>query len=365
MQSNRLHPDVIKIAFIAAAALMVAAAAVIGVLVYATATASASAGLDISDDLRVLTTSGTDDPMVRLSLPETRTVMQSFAFDPDAEFMYVSQVTGSGSSSRRSRHLIEGDLTVSKIRMSDGELVSSMWLQGFGHGQSIGVEARPDGDYLWTETDSVLREDGRGWGRRIARVRWVDGATIQASSDAVERFECPDGALATSHCSPALDVTSNRIAIRYMDARQRWRAALYRLSDYAASGPQAMPVADVVLPDGWGRIPGTDGTRGEGTAPAFQGFATSGDKIYLLHGSQALADSAMNAQVTMLDWQTGELEFVPLNSVFEVSKGFAYRQPQGIAVLHSGGSSRICVGFASRRLSHGEPRVASFAYMVP
>ncbi len=65
-----------------------------------------------------------------------------------------------------------GDVWVTKTDFSGNQL-GSMALHNFGHGVSIAVEPYNGAVYLWTE----WRTSGSGFGTRVGRFRFVNGAT--------------------------------------------------------------------------------------------------------------------------------------------------------------------------------------------
>jgi hypothetical protein len=96
-----------------------------------------------------------------------QTVMQSFTFDNVNRRLFAAQVTNGSASADR------GDLCVSQLSFA-GELLGHMFLTGFGHGVSIGVEPVGSTSYLWTEVDSVsARAPSCAASRSFPAPRWI------------------------------------------------------------------------------------------------------------------------------------------------------------------------------------------------
>jgi hypothetical protein len=77
-----------------------------------------------------------------------QTVMQSFTFDNVNRRLFAAQLRNGASSDAN------GDVCVTQLDFA-GTQLGQMFLNGFGHGVSIGVEPVGSTSFLWTEVDSV------------------------------------------------------------------------------------------------------------------------------------------------------------------------------------------------------------------
>ncbi|MEU6589194.1 Teichoic acid biosynthesis protein C (Precursor) [Streptomyces sp. NPDC046881] len=245
------------------------------------------------------------------------TVLQSFAFDEVHHHLYVLQLTPGGRTA--------GDLCLNRLDLT-GRRLGHMYLKGFGHGVSMGVQHGADGTvWIWTETDAV-----DGYGRGVTRFRFAAGAT-RTTRDVKVRH--PVEGSRTNQ--PALCPATGRIAVRYRlgnTPRYRvWDLAAFTARDYAS------PLAD---------LPQT-GAHPDPRVP-FQGFALHGDHLYQLAGSAY--DPRTNppaghgdTYVSCLDIRTGELL---ARRRTEAAYSLDHREPEGLAVRTTG-TPRLYLGFAS------------------
>jgi hypothetical protein len=267
-------------------------------------------------------------------------VLQSFAFDNVNRHIYAIQLRS--GSPRES-----GDLCITKLDLS-GRRLGHMYLRGFGHGEQIGLEPAGTGaaPYLWTEYRAR-----NGWGTRLARFRFANGATITSGSARISDRTPPLTGL--SDPRPALDPWNNRLVVRFRRGG-RLRAVVYDLDD-AVRGrlSSRYRLTEVGLPN-----------PSASTQPA-QGFALFGQYMYLFHGTAyGVGDSRAptgNAHLTCVDLNTGRVVERRLTKAFA---GLSYREPEGMAIqLVSPGSpaaqARLCFGFASGAAG---ARKASIAY---
>ncbi|GAA2088355.1 teichoic acid biosynthesis protein C [Actinomadura alba] len=267
-------------------------------------------------------------------------VLQSFGFDDVDRHIYTVQLR-SGSPARN------GDLCVTRLDPT-GRRVGCMNLRGFGHGEQIGVESAGRGaaPYLWTEYRS-----SDGWGTRIARFRFVNGATIGSGHSGITDRTPRIAGLGSPR--PAIDPWHDRLVVRYRKDG-RLRAAVFDL-DQAVRGRTdgRHRLADVRLPDP------------DPAAQPAQGFALFGQYMYLFHGTpygHAGSKAPVgNARITCVDLNSGRVVERELTRAFQ---GLTYREPEGMAiqVISPSGRSpqaRLCFGFASGPVG---ARRASIAY---
>ncbi|MGD1217461.1 Teichoic acid biosynthesis protein C (Precursor) [Streptomyces krungchingensis] len=245
------------------------------------------------------------------------TILQSFAFDEVNGHLYVLQVTEGGGEA--------GDLCLTRLDR-DGDRLGHMYLPGFGHGVSMGVQNASDGTvWIWTEADAV-----HGYGQGVTRFRFVDGATRTRAQVHVRR-PVPG----STHNQPAVCMATRRIAVRHrVDGVPRYR--VWDLDAFVA-GDDTTHLAD---------FPQT-GAHPDPAVP-FQGYALHGDHLYQLAGA-AYDDIANppsghgNTYVSRLDVRTGALV---QRARTEAGYSLDHREPEGLAVRHADGL-RLCIGLAS------------------
>ncbi|QNP73285.1 Tat pathway signal sequence domain protein [Streptomyces roseirectus] len=301
----------------------------------------ASAAVPATPRLDLTATTG---PWLReITLSETR-VPQSFAFDNTNKRLYTAQLTQGGrilagesaavSGADRSRN---GDLCVTRLDWR-GTVTGRMYLKGFGHGVSIGAEPVGTSTYLWTETDAVPDSQGNGYGTRVARFRFTDGAVLTTGSTSLVRHDPVPG---SDHNTVALDPVHSRIAHRRR-ADGVWTYALYDLVTFKAGVFE--PLATLTQPDVL-------------TGPTFQGYATLGRHLYTLDGT-ALSD---NVHLTAVDWNTGA---VLERQLTDAGGELFYREPEGMAIQIPDATSpaRLHFGLASEESLTQTDKKASFYY---
>ncbi|MDF3143166.1 MULTISPECIES: Teichoic acid biosynthesis protein C (Precursor) [unclassified Streptomyces] len=262
------------------------------------------------------------------------TILQSFAFDEVNRHLYVLQLRRGGGAA--------GHLCLNKLDLA-GKRLGHMYLQGFGHGVSMGVQNDPDGTvWIWTEADAK-----GGYGRGVTRFRFFDGA-VRTREDVKARHPIPG----STHNQPSVCMASRRIAVRHrVDDEPRYR--VWDLDAFVARD-YSDPVADFAQ----------TGVHPDPKIP-FQGYALDGDHLYQLAGTAYDAKTNPpakrgNAHISCLDIHTGELLD---RQHTEAGHSLDHREPEGLAVRHGSGA-RLCLGLASgpegeRRFSiYYKPRTA-------
>lgn len=255
-------------------------------------------------------------------------VMQSFAYDNVNQHLYFLQHNTTNTDPANL-----GDLWVTRTDTAGNEL-GAMALHGFGHGVSLAVEPYQGQVYLWTEWQ--VRDSG--FGDKIGRFRFVDGATLEASSTSIQdRTPRILGAVADPQPvplpQPIIDPQNDRYLVRYKLAADTTRIVAFPLSD-AREGRLTTDywLVDRALP-----------SRGalESERP-FQGFTAYGRYAYLLEGS-----TESGAFLTTIDlngagndtvenqWQTGAGASLP------------GREPEGMAIWLTSSGPRLAFGFHS------------------
>ncbi|KOV63101.1 hypothetical protein [Streptomyces sp. MMG1121] len=304
------------------------------------------------------------DPSVELlrEVPLTGTrVLQSFAFDNTRGHLFAVQLVDGGlqlpgetqTYSGADREA-DGDLCLTRLDAS-GNILGTMYLRGFGHGVQIGVESTTYGTYLWTETHNIrtANSDGTytGWGDRLARFKFANGAVLTADSPALTQYTLESGVDRTT-CT--IDPVNNLLAVRCRVAGA-FRFRLYDLAAFKAGGRTTL--ADVAQP----------ADLQPGYTDTFQGFASYGSYLYLLAGSAYGVDGSAspngNTYITSVNWNTGT---VAEQKLTKAAYTLLYREPEGMAIqIPDPGnpqSLRLCSGFASYTSDTDQSKRVSIYY---
>ncbi|KXG47090.1 uncharacterized protein PGRI_038360 [Penicillium griseofulvum] len=221
------------------------------------------------------------------------TIQQGFAFDNTNRRLFVSQRRDGSSDTA-------GDLCITQLDF-DGKYVGHMHLKNFGHGVSFGAQAVGSSSYLWTEVEA----NSNGYGKKLARFKFVSGTTLSSSSSSLKKFAPVAGA--TEHtCS--IDPVNNRLIVR----------------------------ANL-----------SDASKLKTASDTFQGYAAYGQYIYLLYGnSYDVTGGKVNSDVTTVDMNTGAVVQGPL--ITKAGSTLSFREPEGLAIYKTaGGEVRLFLGFAS------------------
>lgn len=281
----------------------VAAAAALGVMSFA---ASRDAYAEVGDSTRFKLDGSGGNPIWRKRL-QANWVMQSFAYDNVNGHVYFVQCKSGDKS---------GDLWVTKTDPV-GNKLGAMALHGFGHGVQIAVEPHDGAVYLWTEW--MVRPSG--FGDRIGRFRFADGATLEQGDSRIQDVTPrigPDGARVQLP-QPAIDPQFDRLLVRYKVGEDKPRIAVFPLGDARAGRlDRANLLADRALP--------SRGTWG-GTHP-FQGFTAHGRYAYLLEGAAGVTTSYL----TTIDLNDVGQSTVVDRFPTTAGKSLANREPQGMAI---------------------------------
>lgn len=246
------------------------------------------------------------------------TVQQGFAFDNDNRRLFVSQRRDISSEK-------SGDLCITQLDF-DGKEVGHMYLTGFGHGVSFGAQGVGSSTYLWTEVEA----NGNGYGKKLARFKFVSGKTLTSSSSSITKFQPVSDA--TEHtCS--IDPVSNHLIVRY-NLSDGKHIAVYDL-DEASKGNFSNKLANFKHPSS------------KTKSATFQGYAAYGEYIYLLTGnSYPDADNKINSEITAVNMNTGAVVQGP--TLTKAGSTLSFREPEGLAIYKTvGGEVRLFLGFAS------------------
>lgn len=258
------------------------------------------------------------------------TVLQSFAVDERHGHLYALQVVAGGvrlpgekaalSHTERARR---GDLCLNRLTLGGAD-AGHMYLKGFGHGGSIGLEESAGAVTVWTEWDA---HPSSGYGRGVCRFRFASGQVLDRGSHALGTYRPVPGS--TSNF-PALDVTHRQLLLRYKREGIP-RFAVYGLNEFR-NGWFA-PLADFAQP-------------GAGLGLPFQGMALYGDYVYQIlgtgYGAGNPASAGGNTRLYRLDLRTGLVVWQQLD---RTAPGLTPREPEGLAVLTANGAPRLCLGF--------------------
>ncbi|GHJ42084.1 teichoic acid biosynthesis protein C [Streptomyces sp. TS71-3] len=263
------------------------------------------------------------------------TILQSFAFDDVNRCLYAVQLMEGGiqlpgepgpvSGADRSAH---GDLCLTKLSLS-GDQLGHMYLRGFGHGASIGVEPAGRTSYIWTEADA---NPDSGYGMAVARFAYADGGVVDSGSGSVHKLYVVPGSTSNR---PAVDMRHRRLLVQYMLDDGTYR---YRVLDLdRAERGDVRPIFDIP------RI-------GIDAAETPQGVAILGDYVYQMTGTHYTDESGDNppsghgnTYLTRLHLPTSQVE---QRARSEAAYTLDYREPEGLA-FQLGSAPRLHLGFAS------------------
>ncbi|MFE2376106.1 hypothetical protein [Streptomyces sp. NPDC059398] len=268
------------------------------------------------------------------------TVPQSFAFDDSRGDIYAVQLVQGGvrlpgeprrlTSAERNRR---GDLCVTRLS-AGGRTLGHMFLRGFGHGVSLGVEPSASGVFLWTESQA---HPDTGYGLAISRFAFRHAAVLDSGHPGLRHHRPVPGSLANQ---PSVDNATRRVMVSYWTVaaggvRQQWYA-VYGMDAFLAGRYEPLHTAP---------------QRGRSTAETFQGCVLYGDRVYQLAGNAYTPSSGANPQisggntrVTAVDLRGGR---PPAPRRITAGAGLAYREPEGLAVRRREGGPELCVGFAT------------------
>ncbi|MDF6018116.1 signaling protein [Streptomyces sp. JH34] len=257
---------------------------------------------------------------------------QSIAFDEHGR-MYALQVMQGGirlpdeerPASGKARRLA-GDMCVTAYARG-GAAAGHMYLRGFGHGISMGVEPSGDGPLLWVECDA---DTGTGYGRAVARVPFHHGTVLDSTSPSVRHHRPLPG---SHRIHPAVDVAGGRVLLSHRAGRSQ-RYTVYALDDFLSGSYK--PLADLR----------NHALRGGET---LQGCAVHGDHIYQLTGTPYTdpeganpPEGGGNTYVSAIDVRSGRT--IGRRKV-SVAPHLPFREPEGLAV-RPGARPELCVAFS-------------------
>lgn len=293
------------------------------------------------------------------------TVMQGFAFDNTNKCILTAQVIEGGiqlpgessarSSDYRSQH---GGLCITKLSLS-GSIQGHMYLQGFGHGVSIGAEPSGSSTYLWVECDApVAAAGGDAHGIAIARIKFVNGAVYDTSDVGTSTIPGSSKYTLVSGSTnnwPSIDPVNNRLMLHYTQGTTG-RYRVYNLADVKAGSTTSLisPVYSPSAPEGG----------------SYQGCTIYGSYAYMLSGDRyaqcprASGDDG-NAYITILDLNNNGT--FPASAQTNFAPNLMYREPEGMAIqipdITKPNKLRLCFGAASVRTCGGGTGTQEDKYM--
>ncbi|GGW99263.1 hypothetical protein GCM10010297_21520 [Streptomyces malachitofuscus] len=244
-------------------------------------------------------------------------VQQSFAFDWVNKFLYVAtKRSGSAESA--------GDLCINKMDF-DGNYLSYMHLNGFGHGVAFAALPSGSGTELWIECAA----NGNGYGTALAPIRYAANTTM--GSPAASAAYRPISGATEYTCS--VDPVHDRMIVRYHTSAGK-RIAVFPLSAFRTRDFGA-PLVDFKQPS----IPGTP-----------QGYTLYGSYMYFLTGDAYPGDGSPsgdgNSYVTSIDVNTGTVKQGPV--LTKAGSTLHHREPEGLAIYRTdAGEARLFIGFAT------------------
>ncbi|MER7787865.1 hypothetical protein [Streptomyces sp. NPDC097640] len=297
----------------------VAAAGALGTAGLLLATDSANAAVANSKRFKLDGAGG--NPVLKASL-HANWVMQSFAYDNVHQHIYFAQVNNQNTNPDR-----VGDIWITKTDTS-GRQLGAMALRNFGHGVSIAVEPYDGSVYLWTEWKS----SAKGFGTRIGRFKFVNGATLKKTDSAIQD-RTPSIGDTMINPQPAIDPSTNRLLVRYKTGTDKPRLVAFKLSDARAGR----------LTKGYRLVERALPSRGSwGKDNPFQGYTAYGRYAYLLEGRPN-----SSSYITVIDLNgTGQSTVV---NKWKTTAGQSLRgrEPQGMAIWLPSGGPRLTFGFHS------------------
>ncbi|MER5570458.1 teichoic acid biosynthesis protein C [Streptomyces goshikiensis] len=244
-------------------------------------------------------------------------VQQSFAFDWQNKYLFVATKRSGSSES-------DGDLCINKMDF-DGNYLSYMHLDGFGHG--VAFAALPDGSdtELWIECAT----NKRGYGTALAPITYTPNTTL-ASPAGAAAYRPISGA---DEYTCSVDPVYQRMIVRYNTSSGK-RVAVYPLSAFTTRN-FGTPLVDFKQPT----ISGTA-----------QGYTLYGSYMYYVTGDGYPGDGTPsgdgNTYLTSIDINTGAVKEGPV--LTKAGSTLQYREPEGLAVYRTdSGEARLFIGFAT------------------
>ena len=234
---------------------------------------------------------------------------------------YVSQVYNQS----------RGDIYITRLN-SYGIILSYMVLRGFGHGTSIDIENVDGQVYLWVEADGQEDSDGKKYGRKIARVKYVDNSEVVSSE--ADLYDVLPG---RTNLSVAIDQKNDLIAIRSRSGSVVYYN-VFKLSN----------VKKRIFTKEYEFVSPVDGTRGHSICE---------DHIYLWEGTGITGTETTPDNTIYCFTLTGETVY---SRKLDLGNKLYYKEPEGIKVFFDGNKFDMYLGLATG--SPGERRYTVYRY---
>jgi hypothetical protein len=282
---------------------------------------------DFVDDSRQFNIGGSGGyPFVKKQL-HANWVLQSFGYDNLNNHIYFLQTNEDNTATE---HV--GDIWVTKTDLAGNE-IGAMALRNFGHGVAVGVEPYNGTVYLWTEWKV---NPTSGYGTRIGRFEFVNGATLMADDPSIQD-RTPSIGEEMTNPQPSIDPSTDRLLVRYKVGADLPRIVVFPMSNARAGNLTVDDrKAERALP-----------SRGAwGAANPFQGLAAYGRYAYLLEGPVGNP-----SYITTIDLNGAGQTIVEDRHPTTAGASLPGREPQGMAIWLSGPpnnvSPRLAFGFHS------------------
>lgn len=220
----------------------------------------------------------------------------------------------------------DGDLAITEFSRT-GTITGVMYVRSMGHGVALNAEPVGSDTYLWMECDAAL--DGTfSYGLKVGRLQFINGATVDSSSPAVEKFDPVPG---TRRVFNTIDFQNNRIAVSWADATPA-RLRTYKIFDLADF---RLGIYTLIV-----QFPRL-GVEGQG-----QNSCLYGDYIYQMEGTAYNASNSPpgNCYISVMNINDGSL----VERVFnDTNPGLSHREPESIFIDYFPPEPKLVFGFST------------------
>ncbi|MFB7865036.1 hypothetical protein [Streptomyces sp. NPDC056069] len=260
------------------------------------------------------------------------TVMQGFGIDPVSGDIFVLQIMQGDvrlpdepAAVDYATRKTNGDLCLTRLDQA-GAITGYMYLRGFGHGVSLGVENRDGTIWLWTETASSPNSKNEGYGTAVTSFPFGTGTTVDHGSPAHTPPYRPDPAC--RGITPTIDRSANELVVRF----NLGGVMTFERYDLAKAAAGVWEPLQRLTPN----VP-ADGVD-------FQGYASHDGVLYTLKGqSLDAAPLPGNTHIAAFEWATGALLD---HRHITAGPGLEWREAEGMAVSVRDGVPHLHFGFA-------------------
>lgn len=281
------------------------------------------------------------------------TIIQNFDVDPVTGDVYYIQIEGNtAQSTLKNTYGDPKGLCLTRFDKSANS-ASKMQLVWAGHGTNMSV-ARIDGKvYIFTGGRGTLKADGSETrSDACCWFPWVSGAVVdlRKTSFTYGGKTYPIYTLDNEGINneyPAVDEVSRLFVSRYTPSGKN-SYAIYDLDEVIANPSTAKALKVVSIKKG-DNPTSTSGDNGYNTWD-HQGYAISGDYLYVLEGVSKVNSTALNGKPTLVlhvyNWRTEKFVYRKFlkNSTLQ---GYSMGEPEGVSVRrNSNGHAEILIGVA-------------------